>query len=63
MGAAVCNNCGGHKPEDRYRACPDCRADWRHARRKPDGPAATIDKLRAELARLQARIAELELQR
>ena len=57
---STCNNCGAPKATDRYRACDACRAEWRRYRRKPGGPAETIETLRAELAKAQARIAELE---
>lgn len=40
----TCHNCGGLKPEDRFRACPDCRAEWRARSRKPGGPAEKLDK-------------------
>lgn len=60
MTDTACNNCGAPKPDDKFRACPDCRAAWRQQSRKPNGPANTIDQLRAENARLKKRIAELE---
>ncbi|SIT11294.1 hypothetical protein [Paracoccus saliphilus] len=43
--AVLCNNCGGPKPDDHYRACPDCRAEWRARARKPGGTAERIDAL------------------
>lgn len=55
-----CSARGKPNPDDRFRACPDCRAEWRRYSRKPDGPAATIERQRAEIARLKARIARLE---
>lgn len=42
---AVCNNCGGPKPDDQFRACPGCREDWRLRGRKPGGTAERIDDL------------------
>ncbi len=42
--APVCANCGGDKPDDRYQACPDCRAEWRARSRKPGGSAEKIEK-------------------
>mgnify|MGYP001234824892 CR=1 FL=1 len=60
MTESTCTACGKPKPGDRFRACPDCRAEWRRYSRKPDGPSETIEKLRAENARLKARIARLE---
>lgn len=59
MTETTCTNCGGPKPDDRFRACPDCRAYWRAARCKPGGPAETIERLRAEVAQLRATLAEL----
>lgn len=32
--STTCNNCGNAKPDDRFRACPDCRAYWRAADQK-----------------------------
>ena len=55
-----CNACGKPKPDDRFRACSGCRAEWRRYSRKPDGPAETIEKLRAENARLKTQIARLK---
>lgn len=60
MTDSTCNNCGSLKPDDGFRACVPCRAAWRQQSRKPDGPANTIDQLRAENARLKNRIAKLE---
>lgn len=42
----TCHNCGGQKPEDRYRACPGCRAEWRARARKPGGTAEQIEAAR-----------------
>lgn len=41
MTAATCNKCGGPKPADRFRACPDCRAAWRvyDARKRGQRPS------------------------
>lgn len=37
---ATCNACGGPKPEDKFRACPDCRAEWReYSRARKSRPA------------------------
>lgn len=60
MTTPECTNCGKPKPPDRFRACPVCRAEWRRYSRKPDGPAETIETLRAENARLRERVARLE---
>lgn len=51
----TCNACGAPKPDDSYRACPDCRTAWRLTSRKPGGPAETIERLKAALARIEAR--------
>lgn len=51
----ICNACGDPKPDDRYRACPDCRQAWRLGKRKPDGPAEMIDRLKAALTLIEAR--------
>lgn len=48
-----CTACGKPKSADRFRACPDCRADWRRYSRKPGGPAETIEALEAENERLR----------
>lgn len=56
----TCHNCGGPKPADRYRACPDCRSEWRARSRKPGGPAETIEHLRTENAQLRARLSIAE---
>ena len=56
----ICHNCGGQKPDDRYRACPSCRAEWRSRARKPGGTAETIERLTAENERLRARLALVE---
>lgn len=53
----VCHNCGASKPADRFRACPDCRAEWRTRSRKPGGPAETIERLQAENAYLRRQLA------
>lgn len=50
-----CKACGGSKPDDAFRACPDCRAAWREAKRRPDGHAAQIERLKAALHRIEAR--------
>lgn len=63
MTTPACTNCGGPKPDDRYRACPACRAEWRSYQRKKGGWAETIEDLRAENARLRKRIAKLEAKR
>lgn len=60
MTTDTCNNCGKPKPQDRFRACPNCRSEWRRYSRKPGGPADTIDALRAQVTRLRERIARLE---
>lgn len=60
MTDSTCNNCHDPKPDDGFRACEACRAEWRQQSRKLNGPANTIDQLRAENARLKNRIAELE---
>jgi len=44
--SAICNNCGAPKPDDRYRACPDCSRQWRQAARKPGGNAERLEALR-----------------
>jgi hypothetical protein len=31
-----CMNCGGEKPDDKFRACPTCRAAWRKYAPKGD---------------------------
>lgn len=51
---SACNACGAQKPDDCYRACEDCRRTWRLAGRKRGGPADTIDRLKATLARIEA---------
>jgi hypothetical protein len=53
-GQTTCNACGAPKPDDRYRACPDCRQAWRLGKRKPDGPAERIERLRAALTKIEA---------
>lgn len=53
----VCHNCGAPKPADRFRACPECRAEWRTRSRKPGGPAETIERLQAENANLRRKLA------
>jgi len=58
--SVVCHNCGGCKPDDRYQACPDCRAEWRARARKPGGPAEKIERLTAENEILRAKLARLE---
>lgn len=60
MTDSTCNNCHAPKPDDGFRAFEACRAEWRQQSRKPNGPANTIDQLRAENARLKNSIAELE---
>ena len=45
---AVCGNCGQRKPEDQYRACADCRAQWRQNSRKPGGYLDQIDELKRQ---------------
>lgn len=60
MSAPDCTACGKPKPVDRFRACPDCRAEWRLYSRKPGGPAETLEALRAENARLRDRNKKLK---
>lgn len=60
MSYIECTNCGKSKPLDRFRACPDCREEWRRYSRKPGGPAETIDQLRAENEALRKRLAKYE---
>lgn len=59
IGRCECSACGKPKPPDRFRACETCRAEWRRHSRKPGGPAETIEALRAENARLRARLEKL----
>ena len=59
-GCVHCNNCGGPKAADGFKACFGCRAEWRRHGRKPGGPAETIEALREEVFRLRARVAKLE---
>lgn len=49
MNSTICNNCGGPKLADKFRACPDCRAAWRENDRirkikRPARPSETRRK-------------------
>lgn len=56
MSAPRCANCAGPKPDDRFRACPQCRADWRRTSRKPGGPAETIETMAEALRRAERKL-------
>ncbi|MBT0779586.1 hypothetical protein [Paracoccus sp. pheM1] len=44
--ATICNACGGLKVADRFKACADCREQWRLQARKRGGHADRLDALR-----------------
>ena len=52
-----CNACGNVKPIDRFAACSDCRASWRHygkKRLKPEGNVRQLERA-AQIILEQAR--------
>lgn len=54
----ICNACNGPKCDDGFKACEKCRFAWRIAKRKPNGLAATIERLERENKDLLYRLSE-----